>query len=237
MAATAERGEMARRLDWRRLVRFLFAVPVYFGLFMFLPAGTFAWDRGWVFIAVFVSSLAVVGAYLWRANPDVVVARTSFHEGTKRWDRILVPLLLVAFYAIIPVAALDDSRFRWFPLPWWVCAIGYILFFAAMALVTRAEAVNKFFEVTVRLQTDRGQTVVDTGPYAVVRHPGYVAGIVLSVAAALCLGSLWALIPAGVASGLLILRTLWEDETLQAELSGYKEYAQRVRYRLVPGIW
>jgi protein-S-isoprenylcysteine O-methyltransferase Ste14 len=228
---------MAKQLDQGRLVRFLFAVPVYFGLFMFLPAGTLAWVRGWVFIAVFVGSLAIVGVYLWRVNPEVVVARTGVQTGTKPWDKVLLSFLLPAFYAIIPVAALDDGRFHWFPLPWWVSAIGYVLFFAAMALVTWAEAVNKFFEVTVRLQTDRGQSVIDTGPYTIVRHPGYVAGIVLSVGAALCLGSLWALVPAGMASALLMLRTRWEDQMLQAELPGYKEYAERVRYRLLPGVW
>jgi protein-S-isoprenylcysteine O-methyltransferase Ste14 len=83
----------------------------------------------------------------------------------------------------------------------------------------------------------RGQEVIDTGPYAVVRHHGYVAAILLCVGSALCLGSLWALIPAGLASALLVLRTRWEDQTLQAELPGYQEYTARVRYRLLPGLW
>jgi protein-S-isoprenylcysteine O-methyltransferase Ste14 len=114
---------------------------------------------------------------------------------------------------------------------------GYVLFLAGMGIVTWAEAVNKFFEVTVRIQTERGQRVIDTGPYAVVRHPGYVASILFCVGTALCLGSVWALIPAGLASALLVLRTRWEDQTLQAELPGYQEYTQRVRYRLIPGVW
>jgi protein-S-isoprenylcysteine O-methyltransferase Ste14 len=106
-----------------------------------------------------------------------------------------------------------------------------------MGILTWAEAVNKFFEVTVRIQTERGQKVIDTGPYAIVRHPGYVGGILFCVGTALCLGSVWALVPASLASAILILRTQWEDQTLQAELSGYKEYTQRVRYRLIPGVW
>ncbi len=203
---------------------------------MFLPAGTWAWAKGWLFIGVFLGTLAVVGLFLWRVNPEVVVARSGFHEGTKRWDKILLALFFPAVYAIVPVAALDE-RFRWCPLPWWACGIGYALFLAGMGMVTWAEAVNKFFEVTVRIQTDRGQKVIDTGPYAVMRHPGYVAGTLFCVGAALCLGSLWALVPAGLASALLILRTRWEDQTLQAELQGYKEYTQRVRYRLIPGVW
>ena len=96
---------------------------------------------------------------------------------------------------------------------------------------------NKFFEVTVRLQTDRGQTVIQTGPYAIMRHPGYSSGLLIFVGTALALGSLWALIPAVVSWLFLVLRTKWEDDTLQAELPGYKEYTQKVRYRLLPGIW
>ena len=100
-----------------------------------------------------------------------------------------------------------------------------------------AEAVNKFLEPTVRIQTDRGHKVVDNGPYSIVRHPAYVSGCLVFVGVALSLGSLWALIPAGISSLLLILRTHWEDQTLQAELPGYKQYAERVRYRLIPGVW
>lgn len=220
-----------------RLIGFLLVLPVYFALFMFVPAGTWAWTKGWLFIGVFVGTVAVVALYLWRVNPEVVVARSGFHEGTKRWDRILLGFFFPSVYAIVPVAALDDGRFHWFPVSWWVCGVGYLLFLVGMGIVTWAEAVNKFFEVTVRLQTDRGQRVIETGPYAIVRHPGYVGGILFSVGMALCLGSLWALIPAGLASLLLILRTQWEDQTLQAELPGYNEYTLHVRYKLIPGVW
>ena len=96
---------------------------------------------------------------------------------------------------------------------------------------------NKFFEVTVRIQTERGHSVIDTGPYAIARHPGYVGGILHAIGMALSLGSLWALIPACFASIVLIVRTQWEDQTLQEELNGYKEYAIRVRYKLIPGVW
>ena len=100
-----------------------------------------------------------------------------------------------------------------------------------------AEAVNRFFEPGVRIQTDRGQTVIDTGPYAFVRHPGYVGACLLFVGIALSLGSLGAVIPAGLASLLLLLRTRWEDPTLQAELPGYEGYTKRVRSRRIPGVW
>jgi hypothetical protein len=164
MTATSDKDQQPQGINKRRLVAFLLALPLYFGLFLFWPAGTWTWTKGWLFIGVFLGTLAVVAWYLWRVNPDVVVARTGFHEGTKRWDTILLRFFLPTVYAIIPVAALDDGRFHWLPVPWWVCGIGYVLFVIGMGIVTWAEAVNKFFEVTVRIQTERGHKVIDTGP-------------------------------------------------------------------------
>jgi protein-S-isoprenylcysteine O-methyltransferase Ste14 len=115
--------------------------------------------------------------------------------------------------------------------------VGYALLAIGMFISAWAGSVNKFAEPTVRIQTDRGHKVIDTGPYAIVRHPGYVAAFFLFSGIALALGSLWALIPAAVASLLLVVRTQLEDRTLQNELEGYKEYAKRVGYRLIPGIW
>jgi protein-S-isoprenylcysteine O-methyltransferase Ste14 len=112
------------------------------------------------------------------------------------------------------------------------CEHAYIV-----VLPTRKSEEPKFFERTVRIQTDRGHTVVDTGPYAIVRHPGYVAACLVCVGMSLSLGSVWALIPASLSCGVLMVRTVWEDRTLQEELTGYKEYTQRVRYKLVPGVW
>jgi protein-S-isoprenylcysteine O-methyltransferase Ste14 len=236
VTAASDQYPPRERVNRRRLVGFLLGVPAYFALLMFLPAGTWAWAKGWLFIGVFLGTLAAVALLLWRVNPEVVVARTNLYEGTKRWDKILLGFLFPAVYAIVPEAALDE-RFRWCPLPWWACGIGYAMFLAGMAIITWAEAVNNFFEVTVRIQADRGQKVIDSGPYAVMRHPGYVGAILFFVGTAVCLGSLWALVPAGLASALLILRTCWEDQTLQAELPGYQEHARRVRSRLIPGVW
>lgn len=221
----------------RRVVLGLIGLPVFFALFMFLPAGTWAWPKGWLFILVLLCLISTVFLVLQRVNPEVIVARSRFHEGTKRWDKILLCLYFPAMSAVLLVAALDDSRFHWFPVPWWVCGVGYALLLAGIGIVTWAEGVNKFFEVTVRIQTERGHSVIDTGPYAIARHPGYVGGILHAIGMALSLGSLWALIPAGIASMVLIVRTQWEDQTLQEELNGYKEYAKRVRYKLIPSVW
>ena len=179
----------------------------------------------------------VIALYLRRVNPDVIAARVNRHEGTKGWDRCLLGILIPAIVSILPVAALDDGGFHWLPVPWWICGIGHVLLIAGLAGMTWAESVNKFFEPTVRIQADRGHTVIGTGPYALVRHPGYVAACLLCLGMPLSLGSFWALIPAVLSCLLLVVRTVLEDKTLRNELSGYEEYTQRVRHRLIPGVW
>jgi protein-S-isoprenylcysteine O-methyltransferase Ste14 len=237
MAAIDNQEHEPEKFDIRRLVLFLLVMPLFLAVFMFLPAGTWMWERGWLFILVFLVSAVVASLYIWRVNPDLLAARINRHQGTERWDKILVGFFVVTWLAILPIAALDDGRFQWFPVPMWVCLLGYALLLVGMGLLTWAQAVNKFFEPTVRIQADRGQTVIDAGPYTFVRHPGYAGGLLISIGIALSLGSLWALIPAGVSSLVLVLRTKWEDETLQTKLPGYKEFAQRIRYRLIPGVW
>jgi protein-S-isoprenylcysteine O-methyltransferase Ste14 len=237
MTASDTPEHRPEKIDKRRLVLHLLASPVFVALFLLLPAGTWLWVRGWVFVAVFYAAVALSSFYLRRANPDVLAARINRHQGTERWDRILVGSLVVLWLTIFPVAALDDERFQWFPVPWLVVILGYVLLLVGLGIMTWAEAVNKFFEPTVRIQADRGHTVIDTGPYGVVRHPGYVGGVLFFIGMPLSLGSLWALIPAVLVSLVLMLRTKWEDETLQEKLASYKDYAQRVRYRLIPGAW
>jgi protein-S-isoprenylcysteine O-methyltransferase Ste14 len=237
MTSGANPGQGPDWIDRRRLTLHLVAFPFVLALFLFLPAGTWAWPRGWLFVLVFLLAMALSALYLWRVNPEIFAARRRIHEGTKRWDRILLAVLFPAMAAIFPVAALDDGRFHWSAVPGWACGLGYVLLMAGFGITAWAQAVNKFFEPGVRIQAERGHRVIDTGPYAVVRHPGYVGACLLFVGTALSLGSFWALIPAGLASLLLLLRTRWEDRTLQAELAGYQEYTQRVRSRWIPGVW
>jgi protein-S-isoprenylcysteine O-methyltransferase Ste14 len=207
-------------------------------LCLFLPAGTWAWSKGWLYLIVVLAASVVSTIYLRRVNPDVIAGRVNRHEGTRRWDLLLGLLgFLPTMLAIPIVASLDDGRFHWSHVPWWGCLQGYVLIATGFVGVTWATAVNKFFEPLVRIQTDRGHKVIDTGPYAIVRHPGYVFGFLMFLGMPLALGSWWALIPAMLLAPLLVVRTNWEDGTLRDELPGYEEYAQRVRYRLVPGIW
>jgi protein-S-isoprenylcysteine O-methyltransferase Ste14 len=229
--------EKWQRIDRRRTVRALLGIPLRFGLFLFLPAGTLFWPRAWIFVLVSLAEMAAQFGFLWRVNPEVVIARSHYHLDSKRWDKYLLCCYLPNVLAILLVAGLDEGHFHWFPIPWTVSAFGFVLFLFGFGLITWGEAVNKFFEPTVRIQSERGQRVIDLGPYAIVRHPGYLGGALVAYGTALALGSLWALIPATVASVLLLMRTKWEDQTLQRELAGYKEYVNRVCYKLIPGVW
>jgi protein-S-isoprenylcysteine O-methyltransferase Ste14 len=224
----------------RGLVRAIVSLPpvllILAGL-LFVPAGTLVWARGWWFLAATLIAMSVAIAYLWRANPDIFTARSSVKQGTKGWDLALLPLVIGSLLAVIVVAALDDGRFDWLAMPDWVVWLGYVLFFAGFALMTWAQAVNRHFEPGVRIQTDRAHRVVDVGPYAIIRHPGYAASIPFAAGMALALGSLWALVPVAVLLLTLAYRTVREEETLRAELPGYADYARRVTYRWVPGVW
>jgi len=225
-------------IDRRRLIISTVSSLLIFVLCLFVPAGTLEWFRGWLFCFLMVAASVVVMLYLGRVNPDVIAGRVNRHERPRRWDLLLGLLgFLPTMLAILIVAALDDRRYHWFPVRWCVCVLGYALVTTGMVGLTWAVSVNKFFEPSVRIQTDRGHKVIDIGPYAIIRHPGYAFGFLLFVGIPVALGSLWALIPAILLCPLLVMRTVWEDQTLQAELPGYKEYTQRVKYRLIPGVW
>jgi protein-S-isoprenylcysteine O-methyltransferase Ste14 len=238
MATNSDQQGQPEPTDRRRLFLSTGWSLLIFIICLFVPAGTWTWLRGWIFFSLLIAASIPDTLYLRRVNPDVIAARVNRHKGTKRWDLLLGAIFILPTMLAIPiVAALDDGRFHWFPVPWWVCVLGYSLLVTGMVGVTWAEAVNKFFEPSVRIQTDRGHRVIDSGPYAIVRHPGYVSGFLVFIGMPLSLGSLWALIPAVLVCLVLVVRTIWEDQTLRHELIGYEEYTQRVRYRLIPGVW
>jgi protein-S-isoprenylcysteine O-methyltransferase Ste14 len=238
MATNSDQLRQPEPIDLHRLIASVAGSLLIFVLCLFLPAGTWSWTRGWLFIVVVLATSIVMTVYLRRVNPDVIAARINRYDGTRRWDLLLGAIfILPTMLATLIVAALDDGRFHWFHLPRWGFVLGYVLLIIGMLGVMWAESVNKFFEPSVRIQTDRGHRVIDSGPYAFIRHPGYVSGFLVFIGMPLCLGSLWALIPAILLCLLLVVRTIWEDQTLQDELAGYKEYALRVRYRLIPGVW
>jgi protein-S-isoprenylcysteine O-methyltransferase Ste14 len=204
---------------------------------VFLPAGRIDWAPGWIFIAVLVAAFGLSALVLAHVNPMIYRARSRFQPGTEKWDLILLAAMLPAMVAEIPLATLDAARMEWSDVPLWVILIGYVLLTSSIAATAWAQAVNPFFEPGVRIQKERAQRVITSGPYRFVRHPGYIAAIALFIGIPLALASWLALLPAAVAIALLVVRTNWEDRLLHAELPGYAEYARRTRYRLLPGLW
>jgi protein-S-isoprenylcysteine O-methyltransferase Ste14 len=201
-------------------------------------AGSLIWVPGWLYIGLLTCCHSISALYLWRKNPEMLRSRAKIGKGTKPWDKIVLSLFGTMYLAIAVVAALDAGRFRISGMPFWLWPVGAIMYCFFLIVTTWAMAVNPFFEKTVRIQQDRGHQVIDTGPYRIVRHPGYIATIIGFIfATPFLLGSWWSFVPAGIAAASLIVRTYLEDLTLQKELPGYALYAQRVCYRLIPGIW
>jgi protein-S-isoprenylcysteine O-methyltransferase Ste14 len=198
-------------------------------------AGRWDWFWAWLCMGIFyffdVLSIVLV-------DPSLLVERKRRSDDQKAWDRLLVGLAVVVLPFVIGAVAGLNERFGWQPeMPlamYWIAAAAIAL---GYGIVVWAMRVNAFFSAVVRIQTDRGHQVATGGPYRIVRHPGYVGGIVFTLATPLMLGSVWALIPALVASALYVVRTRKEDDTLQAELAGYREFAQQTRFRLIPGLW
>ena len=178
-----------------------------------------------------------VTAYVAKRTPALIRRRMKVGAGTPAWDRAIVYLLQVLFVAILVVGGLDAGRYRWTTLPVWLQATGVAMMIAGMLLLGWAMGQNPHFETTVRIQTDQQHRVIETGPYRIVRHPGYVSGVLVIIGMALVLDSAWALLPALLAAADLIVRTGAEDRFLHDNLDGYRAFAKRTRYRLVPGMW
>ncbi len=204
---------------------------------LFISAGTLDWPMAWVYLGVYVASVAFTAFFLWRANPGLIAERAERRPDTKGWDRLFANVAIPLFFAIYIVCGLD-KRFGWTPpLPLELQLAALFSYLLGSTLASWAMISNAFFVGTVRIQEERGHQVVSTGPYQFVRHPGYSGWGLGFLVTPPMLGSLWGVIPAGLNCVAFIIRTALEDRTLQDELPGYREYAQRVRYRLVPGIW
>jgi len=204
---------------------------------MFFLAGRLSYWQAWGYGGMgLLFGLTV--AVLFVSKPDVIEERVRPGPGMKWWDKVFFALYIPSILAILAVASLDAGRFRWSsPLPLPAYVAGYIVLAVAYSIVFWAMWTNRFFSSVVRIQTERGHHVVQEGPYRLVRHPGYVGAILFGLATAVVLGSLWALIPAGLMAMLVVVRTALEDATLKRELAGYAAYACQVKHRLVPGVW
>jgi protein-S-isoprenylcysteine O-methyltransferase Ste14 len=219
----------------RRLVAVVI-VLLFAGVIYFVSAGRVNLPWGWVYLGAALFSLAAGGLYVLRLNPQVINERGRPAENQKSWDKILLRIYNPLFITIYVLAGLD-ARFGWSQVPLWLHLAGLAVTALSSMITYAAMAHNPFLAQVVQIAESRGHRVATSGPYRWVRHPMYVSIILSWPALALLLGSWWTLIPALLASSLIILRTVLEDRTLLAELPGYSEYAQRVHYRLLPGVW
>jgi len=218
----------------RAIIRVISSVGLMFAI-LFISAGRWDYLYGWGYFLLYI----YVELFTWLIIPsELVQERIKPGPGTKKWDYVFYAFFLPLTCIIPLIAALDGGRYHWtanFPI--WVNISAFIVIFLGYSLMILSLWKNQFFSTTVRIQKDRGHCVVDKGPYAFIRHPGYAGLIISSFAIAIALNSLWALIPAGLYAVALIVRTYLEDVTLQKELRGYVDYAARVGYRLIPKIW
>jgi len=207
------------------------------GALLLGAAGRLDWAAGWAYLVVYFVMAVVSAAVIFTRHPDLATERANPADDAKEWDRRLVNLALLLWPLTLIIAGLD-YRNDWSPvLAGWLQWGALLVLVLGNALAQWAAISNKFYGRLVRIQKDRGHTVVTGGPYRFVRHPGYVGVSVYTLATALLLESLWALVPAVLSVLILVYRTAREDATLRAELDGYTDYARRVRYRLLPGIW
>lgn len=197
------------------------------------------WWEAWAYAGVNILGFAVSRMLAARRHPDLIAerARSMEMKDTKPWDKIMAPLLSLGMILILIIAGLD-ALYSW-TSPFSLAAkiTAFLVILLGYALGSWALIENRFFSGVVRIQTDRGHHVVSGGPYRFVRHPGYAGAVWTYLLTPVFLDSLWAFIPVAMTLIVLVIRTALEDRTLQEELPGYKEYIQKTRYRLFPGLW
>ncbi|WP_332771797.1 methyltransferase family protein [Phenylobacterium sp.] len=203
---------------------------------LFASAGTFDWPAAWLFLGEFAVLSLAVAAWMARYDPALLAERLSspIQANQKAWDRLFIICVGLGFVGWLVLMGLD-ARFQWSRVPTWAQVAGAAGLAAAFAVAWATFRENGYAAAVVKVQA--GQTVIDTGPYRLVRHPLYFGAMLFFAGTALMLGSWW-----GLAGGLLLtllvaVRAVGEEQVLRRELAGYEDYAARVRYRLVPGVW
>ena len=239
MSSKAVSDEAAQTVSLRQWIRLAVAYLLA-PLILLICGGDLGWWEAWLYSLLLLA--AGIGGRIWaeQRHPGITAERQNEESfrGAKAWDKVLAPLMAVSVVFPMVIVAGLDHRLGWsgeFPL--WLSLAGFVLIAFGYAVAAWALAENRFFAAVVRIQADRGHVVCDTGPYRFVRHPGYAGSILPLFGIVLALGSVWTLIPALLASIITVIRTALEDQTLQDELPGYRDYAQRVRYRLMCGIY
>jgi protein-S-isoprenylcysteine O-methyltransferase Ste14 len=217
----------------RRLIQVSMSV-ILTAIILLVAAGRIKWIYAWIYI---LTSLLIIITNSFIFPSELISERGRKKENVEKWDKFITGFIIIPWLAIYIISGLD-IRFGWSPeLAWWIHFTGLITFIFGNAIVSWSMISNTYFSTSVRIQYDRGHTVSSGGPYRYIRHPGYLGMIIYVLSTPIILGSFWALIPAILTFILFIIRTSFEDYTLKNKLEGYKEYAEKVRYRLVSGVW
>lgn len=222
-----------------KLIGALFQL-LLFPVILFGLAGDLHWTEGWVFSIIFMAMCYGTLVYLYFHDPELLKERfgSPFQETQKRWDKLLLSWFFVEFLVWWAIMPLDARRFGWSPaFPFWAKAIGALLLIVAVYIVFEAMRENTFAAPVVKMQKERGQKVISTGLYGVVRHPMYAGAVLLFFSAPLLLGSVF-----GFALGLVLIvtiaaRSVGEEAMLAQELDGYRDYMQRVKWRIIPFVF
>ncbi|MDG4874346.1 isoprenylcysteine carboxylmethyltransferase family protein [Mesorhizobium sp. WSM4935] len=208
------------------------------GVLLFLSAGTLHWTGAWVYIVVMVGLSLTMGVALARRDPGLMNERLRppIQKTQTAADKIVLSILLLGIVAWLVLMGLD-IRFGWSAAPVWVQVVGVLVLLAGIWICYLTMLENSFAAPVVKIQDERGQKVITTGPYSYVRHPMYAGAILYFAGTALLLGSWWGLAAVLAFILLLAIRTFIEEKTLRAGLQGYDDYAARVRYKLIPMVW
>jgi protein-S-isoprenylcysteine O-methyltransferase Ste14 len=239
MAAQNQNPEKDRAssVSIRRMVASLIVIGAVLGGLLFLPAGRIDWWEAWALVIGFLCFLTIYGVWAVRKDPGQLRERSKTGANVKSWDNFILSLYTVLLLVLFPVCGLDAVRFHWSSVPAAVELLGWLVLILAGALILWVVQTNTFASRKARIQDDRGQTVVSSGPYRIVRHPMYLGILFLFLGIPPALGSWFGMIPAALIAGLFIVRTGLEDRMLRMELAGYLDYARKTRFRLFPGIW
>jgi protein-S-isoprenylcysteine O-methyltransferase Ste14 len=226
------------RVSVRRLVASIAGLAVAVGGALFLPAGTPAWPAGWAFLVLFLGFVVALSLWLLRFNPDLPAERMTGvgRPDQRAWDKVFFALMQVAFFAWLAVLALDAVRFRWSQVPPSLQATGALPLVGSFYLFYRTFRENSYLSPAVRIQTERAQTAVSTGPYRYVRHPMYAAFVPFALGTALLLGSWYGLLGGPLLVGMIGWRAVQEERVRREGLEGGGAYMTRVRYRLIPYV-
>jgi protein-S-isoprenylcysteine O-methyltransferase Ste14 len=205
---------------------------------LFLAAGTVLWPAGWIYLILLYGWLVIGILLLLKYNPGLLAERINISPpNQKAWDKVFVLVLNVLFFAWVILMPLDAVRFHWSQMPLWLQVVGGIALVVSFVLMSLTFRENSYLSATVRIQEERGQTVISTGPYHLVRHPMYAGGLFMFLGTPLLFGSWYGLLLVVLFLPALFVRTVLEERTLRQELSGYEDYMKQVKYRLVPYIW